>query len=134
MIFNIVGILIGALIAGGAGFYLVKGEKDAESKKINTIGLIAGLAILAFAVVRTVFFSLSVPQLRISEFPSAYTVYEVILVAFPNLQSLLRQSSSSRQFLLSLPVAVQLRLHERNKFIHTQEQLRQHAAFLLHTL
>ena len=29
MIFNIVGILIGALIAGGAGFYLVKGEKDA---------------------------------------------------------------------------------------------------------
>ena len=40
----------------------------------------------------------------------------------------------SRQFLLSLPVAVQLRLHERNKFIHTQEQLRQHAAFLLHTL
>jgi hypothetical protein len=58
----------------------------------------------------------------------------VILVAFPNLQSLLRQSSSSRQFLLSLPVAVQLRLHERNKFIHTQEQLRQHAAFLLHTL
>lgn len=48
MIFNIVGILIGALIAGGAGFYLVKGEKDAESKKINTIGLIAGLAILAF--------------------------------------------------------------------------------------
>ena len=57
MIFNIVGILIGALIAGGAGFYLVKGEKDAESKKINTIGLIAGLAIQAFAVVRTVFFS-----------------------------------------------------------------------------
>jgi membrane protein DedA with SNARE-associated domain len=57
MIFNIVGILIGALIAGGAGFYLVKSEKDAESKKINTIGLIAGLAILAFAVVRTVFFS-----------------------------------------------------------------------------
>ena len=57
MIFNIVGILIGALIAGGAGFYLVKGEKDAESIKINTIGLIAGLAILAFAVVRTVFFS-----------------------------------------------------------------------------
>lgn len=55
-------------------------------------------------------------------------------MAFPNLQLLLRQSSSSRQFLLSLPVAVQLRLHERNKFIHTQEQLRQHAAFLLHTL
>ena len=55
-------------------------------------------------------------------------------MAFPNLQSLLRQSSSSRQFLLSLPVTVQLRLHERNKFIHTQEQLRQHAAFLLHTL
>lgn len=33
MIFNIVGILIGALIAGGAGFYLVKGEKMPNRKR-----------------------------------------------------------------------------------------------------
>ncbi len=57
MIFNIVCILIGVLITGGAGFYRIKGEKDQESKRINTIGVIAGLAILAFAVIRMVFFS-----------------------------------------------------------------------------
>ena len=60
----------------------------------------------------------------------AYTVHEVIFVAFSNLQTLLRQSSSSRQFLLSLPVGIQLRLHERSQFIHTQQELRRHAAFL----
>ncbi|WP_276693298.1 hypothetical protein, partial [Ruminococcus callidus] len=60
----------------------------------------------------------------------AYTVHEVIFVAFSNLQTLLRQSSSSRQFLLSLPVRIQLRLHERSQFIHTQQELRRHAAFL----
>lgn len=57
MIFNIICILIGLLITGGAGFYRIKGEKDQESKRINTIGVIAGLAILAFAVIRMVFFS-----------------------------------------------------------------------------
>ena len=57
MIFNIIGIIIGALIACGAGFYLVKDAKDAESKKINAIGVIVGLAILVFAIVRMVFFS-----------------------------------------------------------------------------
>ena len=36
---------------------------------------------------------------------------------FPNLQTLLQASSSSRQFLLSLPVDVQLQLHEQNDWI-----------------
>ena len=33
---------------------------------------------------------------------------------FPDLQTLLQASNSSRQFLLSLPVDVQLQLHEQN--------------------
>ena len=30
----------------------------------------------------------------------------------------------------TLPVGIQLRLHERSQFIHTQQELRRHAAFL----
>lgn len=47
---------------------------------------------------------------------------------FPDLQTLLQASSSSRQFLLSLPVNVQLQLHEQNEWIHTQADLRRYAA------
>lgn len=48
---------------------------------------------------------------------------------FPDLQTLLQVSSSSRQFLLSLPVNVQLQLHEQNEWIHTQADLRRYAAY-----
>lgn len=48
---------------------------------------------------------------------------------FPDLQTLLQASSSSRQFLLSLPVDVQLQLHEQNDWIHTQTDLRRYAAY-----
>ena len=47
---------------------------------------------------------------------------------FPDLQTLLQASNSSRQFLLSLPVDVQLQLHEQNDWIHTQADLRRYAA------
>ncbi len=46
---------------------------------------------------------------------------------FSNLQELLRNSSSSRQYLLSLPTAVQLQLHTQNSWIHTQYELRRNA-------
>ena len=48
---------------------------------------------------------------------------------FPDLQTLLQASNSSRQFLLSLPVDVQLQLHEQNEWIHTQADLRRYAAY-----
>ena len=48
---------------------------------------------------------------------------------FPDLQTLLQASNSSRQFLLSLPVDVQLQLHEQNGWIHTQADLRRYAAY-----
>ena len=40
---------------------------------------------------------------------------------FSNLQELLRNSSSSRQYLLSLPTAVQLQLHTQNSWIRSEE-------------
>lgn len=46
---------------------------------------------------------------------------------FTDLQELISVSNSSRQYLLSLPVSVQLRLHEQNDFIHTQFELRRNA-------
>ena len=53
----------------------------------------------------------------------------VTQMPFPDLQTLLQASSSSRQFLLSLPVDVQLQLHEQNDWIHTQADLRRYAAY-----
>ena len=50
---------------------------------------------------------------------------------FSNLQELLRNSSSSRQYLLSLPTAVQLQLHTQNSWIHTQYELRRNAHAIL---
>ena len=50
---------------------------------------------------------------------------------FSNLQERLRNSSSSRQYLLSLPTAVQLQLHTQNSWIHTQYELRRNAHAIL---
>lgn len=46
---------------------------------------------------------------------------------YNNLQDLIYNSSSSRKYFLSLPVPMQIALHERNDFIHTSESLHAHA-------
>lgn len=50
---------------------------------------------------------------------------------FRNLQELIQISSSSRQYLLSLPVDIQMQLHEQNEFIHTLYELRRNAEYLI---
>ena len=50
---------------------------------------------------------------------------------YKNLKELICSSSSSRNYLLSLPVPVQIRLHEQDKFIHTQFELRKNAKHIL---
>ena len=52
---------------------------------------------------------------------SAHANHEVIAMQFKNLQKLIQTSSSSRQYLLSLPVSIQMQLHEQNDFIHTPQ-------------
>lgn len=46
---------------------------------------------------------------------------------YENLQTLLSGSGSSRQFFLSLPVPLQLALHEHSDLIHTAAQLHRYA-------
>lgn len=50
---------------------------------------------------------------------------------FKNLQELIQASSSSRKYLLSLSVPIQMQLHEQNDFIHTQYELRRNAEYLM---
>ncbi len=50
---------------------------------------------------------------------------------FANLQELIQISSSSRRYLLSLPVSIQMQLHEQNDCIHTQYELRRNAEYLM---
>ena len=45
---------------------------------------------------------------------------------YNNLQDLIYNSSSSRKFFLSLPVTMQVALHERNDYIHTSAGLHEH--------
>ncbi len=47
------------------------------------------------------------------------------------LKELIQISSSSRRYLLSLPVDIQIKLHEQNKFIHTLYELRRNAEYLM---
>lgn len=42
---------------------------------------------------------------------------------YDNLQSLIRNSSSSRKYFLSLPVDMQMELHRQNEYIHSAQQL-----------
>lgn len=44
---------------------------------------------------------------------------------YENLHTLIQRSSSTRQYFLSLPVAMQVALHEYNDYIHTAQELRQ---------
>ncbi len=45
---------------------------------------------------------------------------------YENLHELIRHSSSTRKYFLSLPVEMQLTMHEQNEYIHTAEELRDH--------
>ncbi|MBS5736614.1 MAG: hypothetical protein KHW62_01165 [Clostridiales bacterium] len=45
---------------------------------------------------------------------------------YDNLNELIRESSSSRKFFLSLPVNTQISLHEYNDYIRTAEELRRY--------
>ena len=42
---------------------------------------------------------------------------------YDNLHDLLMASSSTRQYFLSLPVKLQLSLHQHNDYIHTAQEL-----------
>lgn len=42
---------------------------------------------------------------------------------YENLNQLVRESSSSRRYFLSLPVDMQLKLHTHNDYIHTADEL-----------
>jgi len=47
-----------------------------------------------------------------------------------NLKDLIRRSSSSRQFFMSLPVPDQMELHRYNEHVKTADQLRRYADYL----
>ena len=42
---------------------------------------------------------------------------------YDNLNHLVRESSSSRKYFLSLPIEMQIALHEHNEYIHTAAEL-----------
>ncbi|MCC8192328.1 MAG: hypothetical protein LIO41_04735 [Ruminococcus sp.] len=50
---------------------------------------------------------------------------------YDNLHELIFSSSSSRQYFLSLPVEIQIILHEQNDFIHTLFELRRNAEYVM---
>ena len=50
-----------------------------------------------------------------------------VLLIYPNLQSLLNKSSSTRSYFLSLPVETQLLLHKHNDDIHSAQELHRYA-------
>lgn len=43
---------------------------------------------------------------------------------YKNLNQLIQESSSTRNYFLSLPVKTQIELHEHNEYIHTAQELR----------
>lgn len=49
---------------------------------------------------------------------------------YDNLQELLRGSSSARSYFLSLPVQMQVSLHEHGGFIHTASELRRRSELI----
>lgn len=55
----------------------------------------------------------------------------VMYMRYDNLHELIFSSSSSRQYFLSLPVEIQIILHEQNDFIHTLFELRRNAEYVM---
>ena len=53
------------------------------------------------------------------------------MLRYENLNQLVHESSSSRSFFLSLPVSMQMKLHEHNDCIHTADELHLHTDALL---
>ena len=53
----------------------------------------------------------------------AETISEVIWLQYDNLKELISHSNSSRKFFLSLPVSMQLMLHNRSDDIHSAADL-----------
>lgn len=49
---------------------------------------------------------------------------------YKNLNDLVLHSSSSRKYLLSLPVQMQMQVHKYGKYIHTAADLHNHAEML----
>lgn len=47
-----------------------------------------------------------------------------------NLKDLIRRSSSTRQFFMSLPVPDQMELHRHNEHVKTADQLHRYADYL----
>lgn len=45
------------------------------------------------------------------------------ILKYNNLNHLVRKSSSSRRYFLSLPVSMQIELHQHNDYIHTAAEL-----------
>lgn len=45
------------------------------------------------------------------------------VLKYDNLNHLVRESSSSRRYFLSLPVSMQMALHEHNDYIHSAAEL-----------
>ena len=48
-----------------------------------------------------------------------------------NLAQLMQKSKSCRNYLLSLPVSIQMELHSQNDYIHTAADLREKANLLI---
>lgn len=47
----------------------------------------------------------------------------MIELRYKDLNQLIRKSGSSRKYFLSLPVDMQMKLHEHNDYIHTADEL-----------
>lgn len=54
MAITIIGIIIGTMILGAGIYYLVKEKTDREARKIYTITTVAGVLILAGAILKLV--------------------------------------------------------------------------------
>lgn len=56
MIFNIIGLIIGAMIFGAGIYYIVTEKEDKESKKIYGITIAAGAVIIIGIILKMILF------------------------------------------------------------------------------
>lgn len=56
MVFNIIGLIIGIMISGGSGYFLVREKGDRESEKIYGTMTAIGAVIVIFVLVKMIFF------------------------------------------------------------------------------
>ena len=75
-----------------------------------------------------IFFNVSIDSIRILIFIYVKTIFEVNAM-YENLNQLINLSSSSRSYFLSLPVDIQMKLHNCSKHIHTAYDLHKYADF-----